>query len=116
MAGLMRPGTRSAVHGRALAGLLLLHLDRPRPFVHLPVWLCRLLAIMAASLLRRPPLTGSAIAGVVNDANLDPAEAMRDLGYAPLGVRAGFARCFPISAAHAAFSANASQLAKGTVR
>jgi NADH dehydrogenase len=100
---------------RELAELLLLHLDRPRPFVHLPLWLCRLLA-MTSGLLRRPLLTSSAIAGVVNDANLDPAEAMRDLGYAPLGVRAGFARCFPISAASAAFSSNASQLAKGTVR
>jgi NADH dehydrogenase len=101
---------------RQLAELLLLHLDRPRPFVHLPVWLCRLLAVMAARLLKRPPLTSSAIAGIVNDANLDPAEAMQDLGYAPLGVRAGFARCFPVGTARAALSLNASQLAKGTVR
>jgi NADH dehydrogenase len=101
---------------RELAELLLLHLDRPRPFVHLPVWLCRALAVLAAGLLSRPPLTSSAIAGVVNDANLDPTEAMQDLGYAPLGVRAGFARCFPITAAHAALSSNAGELAKGTVR
>jgi len=38
--------------------------------------------------MKEPPLTSSAIAGIVNDANLDPSEAMRDLGYAPLGVRA----------------------------
>jgi len=44
--------------------------------------------------MARPPLTLSAIAGVVNDADLDPALAMRELGYAPLGVRAGFERCF----------------------
>jgi NADH dehydrogenase len=44
----------------------------------------------------RPPLTTSAIAGVVNDANLDPSDACSDLGYRPLGVREGFARCFPV--------------------
>jgi NADH dehydrogenase len=48
--------------------------------------------------MKRPPLTSSAIAGVVNDANLDPAEAMRDLGYAPRGVRDGFRHCFPPAA------------------
>jgi NADH dehydrogenase len=46
--------------------------------------------------MSRPPLTSSAIAGIVNDANLDPSEAMRDLGYQPLGVREGFRRCFPL--------------------
>jgi hypothetical protein len=32
---------------------------------------------------------------MINDADLDPAEAIRDLGYQPRGVRAGFAQCFP---------------------
>ena len=78
-----------------LAQLLLAHHDRPRPFVHLPVPLCRALAWLLALLLRRPPLTQSAIAGVVNDADLDPSLAMQELGYRPLGVREGFQRCFP---------------------
>lgn len=82
---------------RELAELLLLHHDRPRPFLHLPVWLCRAAAAVLPALMARPPLTSSAIAGVVNDADLDPAEAMNDLGYAPLGVRAGFLRCFPLA-------------------
>jgi hypothetical protein len=42
--------------------------------------------------MAEPPLTLNAIAGVINDANLDPSDAMRDLGYNPIGVRAGFAR------------------------
>jgi hypothetical protein len=46
--------------------------------------------------MERPPLTSSAIAGVINDANLDPAQATLDLGYRPLGVVEGFRRCFPI--------------------
>lgn len=78
-----------------LAQLLLLHHDRPRPFLHLPVALCRGLARVAGQLSKRPPLTLSAIAGIVNDADLDPSQAMRDLGYQPLGVREGFSRCFP---------------------
>ncbi len=80
-----------------LSRLLLVHLDRPRPFVHVPVPLCRALAWLAALLMERPPLTPSAIAGVVNDADLDPSLAMRELGYHPLGVREGFRRCFPIA-------------------
>jgi len=58
------------------------------------VWACRAVAATLAVFMDRPPLTSSAIAGIVNDANLDPSEAMRDLGYAPLGVRAGFQHCF----------------------
>jgi NADH dehydrogenase len=87
-----------AISMRELADLLLLHHDRPRPFVHLPVWLCRALAASLARVMKCPPLTASAIAGIVNDANLDPSEAMRDLGYAPRGVRDGFRHCFPQAA------------------
>jgi nucleoside-diphosphate-sugar epimerase len=79
-----------------LARLLLAHCDRPRPIVPLPVPLCRALAWLAGLLMERPPLTQSAIAGVVNDADLDPSLAMHELGYHPLGVREGFQRCFPI--------------------
>lgn len=80
-----------------LARLLLAHHDRQRPFVPLPVSLCRALARLGALVMKRPPLTLSAIAGVVNDADLDPSLAMRELGYRPLGVRDGFRRCFPIA-------------------
>lgn len=77
-----------------LARLLLVHLDRPRPIARLPVPLCKALARTLRVTMSRPPLTESAIAGVINDANLDPADAIRDLGYRPLGVREGFRRCF----------------------
>jgi NADH dehydrogenase len=60
----------------------------------LPVALCRGIARVLARTMAEPPLTLSAIAGIVNDADLDPSEAMRDLGYRPIGVREGFARCF----------------------
>lgn len=105
-----------AISMRELAQLLLLHHDRPRPFLHLPVWFCRLLAALLALFMKRPPLTSSAIAGIVNDADLDPTQAMTDLGYAPLGVRAGFSRCFPTAAPAAALSPLVSQPAKGQAR
>jgi len=101
---------------RELAELLLLHHDRPRPIVPLPVWLCRALATVLPLFMSRPPLTSSAIAGIVNDADLDPTSAIIDLGYAPLGVRAGFRRCYPIAAEAAPPSLRASQLAKGQAR
>jgi hypothetical protein len=46
--------------------------------------------------MERPPLTPSAIAGIVNDADLDPTPATRELGYRPMSVREGLQRCFPI--------------------
>lgn len=84
---------------RDFAHLLLSHHAADRPFLHLPVALCKALAHVLARTLAEPPLTLSAIAGIVHDADLDPSEAMRDLGYRPIGVREGFARCFgPLTA------------------
>lgn len=80
---------------RDLASLLLEHLDRPRRLVPIPVTLCRALAFVLRLVQSRPALTSSAIAGIVNDADLDPSQAIADLGYRPLGVREGFQRCFP---------------------
>jgi NADH dehydrogenase len=77
-----------------LSRLLLASADRPRFFVHLPVWLCVALAYVLKALVARPPLTLSAIAGIVNDADLDPASAIRDLGYRPIGARDGIPRFF----------------------
>jgi nucleoside-diphosphate-sugar epimerase len=87
-----------AISMRDLAQLLLAHHELKRSFVHVPVPLCRALASLCALLMKRPPLTHSAIAGVVNDANLDPSLASDELGYRPLGVREGFRRCFPVAA------------------
>jgi nucleoside-diphosphate-sugar epimerase len=79
----------------ALARLMLEHHGGKKPFLHLPVPLCRAVAAGLGAVLDDPPLNHYTIAGMINDADLDPAEAMNDLGYRPLGVRAGFAQCFP---------------------
>jgi NADH dehydrogenase len=78
--------------------------------------MCRALAAVLPLFMRRPPLTASAIAGVVNDADLDPTSAMNDLGYAPLAVRAGFHRCYPLAAKAATSPLRARALAKGQAR
>jgi nucleoside-diphosphate-sugar epimerase len=78
-----------------LARLMLEHHGQKKRFLHLPVPLCRALAAGMSALLPDPPLNHYTIAGMINDADLDPTQAMHDLGYQPLGVRAGFARCFP---------------------
>jgi NADH dehydrogenase len=76
--------------------LLAVHGQR-RPFVPLPVPLCRALAFVLRHLMTRPPLTESAIAGIVNDADLDPTLAMRELGYRPIGLDEGLRRCFAVT-------------------
>jgi nucleoside-diphosphate-sugar epimerase len=81
-----------AISMNDFAHLLLRQHATDRLFVHLPVALCRVAAYGMRYAMAEPPLTLNAIAGVINDANLDPSDAMRDLGYKPIGVRAGFAR------------------------
>jgi nucleoside-diphosphate-sugar epimerase len=106
--GLARIAGNERAHGRTynfsggeaisiegLARLMLKHHGQHKRFVHLPVPLCRAVAAVLKPISSDPPLNQYTIAGMINDADLDPAEAMRDLGYRPLGVRDGFARCFP---------------------
>jgi NADH dehydrogenase len=81
-----------------LARLMLRHHGGERPFVSLPVSLCRALSRVLGAVMRRPPLNRYVIAGMINDADLNPGEATRDLGYRPLGIREGLARCFPNAA------------------
>jgi NADH dehydrogenase len=80
------------------ARLALEHHNSRKRFVPVPVALCRTIAFIWKLISRRPGLTSNAILGVVQDADLDPAEAIRDLGYQPMGVREGFRRCLPFHA------------------
>jgi len=78
------------------ARLALEHHGSRRRFVFIPVSWCLAIAFAWKWISRRPGLTKSAILGIIQDADLDPAEAIRDLGYRPMGVREGFRRCFSI--------------------
>lgn len=79
-----------------LARLMLKHQGLTRLFLPIPVPVCKALATIMEKTMRRPPLTWSAIAGIIQDANLDHASATEDLGYTPIGIRDGLQRCFPL--------------------
>ncbi len=79
-----------------LAKLMLRHQGVQKPFIPLPIWLCQLIEIIARQSMEKPPITWNAIAGVMQDANLDNSQAREDLGYNPIGVREGLQKCFPI--------------------
>ena len=81
---------------REMAKLMLRHKRAERPFVHLPLPLCKLLAAGMGATMKNPPLTWNAIAGVSQHANPDWSEVKADLGYNPIGFRAGLQKCFPI--------------------
>jgi hypothetical protein len=69
-------------------------LGERKPFLHVPVPLCRALAVALTFAMKEPPLTPYGVAGFTNHADLDCGEAVRDLGYRPRGVREGIASCF----------------------
>ena len=81
---------------RDFSRLCLTLLDKPhKPFVYLPVWLCRCIGWAMALFMKNPPLKWQVIAGIIQDANLDPSEAMRDIGYNPVKVIGYLHNCFP---------------------
>jgi len=78
------------------AKLCLVLMDKPgRRVLCLPVWFCKLLAFVMKQLMKDPPLKWSVIAGMIQDADLDPASAIKDLGYNPRGVEEFLPECFP---------------------
>jgi len=66
-----------------------------KPIVKLPVPLCMTLARILRFVMKDPPLKWQVIAGITQNANLDPVAAMRDLGYKPSGVTRKLPECFP---------------------
>jgi nucleoside-diphosphate-sugar epimerase len=81
---------------RDMAKLMLKHKRAERPFVHLPLPICKGLAAIASKTMKNPPLTWNAIAGVSQHANPDWSEVKADLGYHPIGFREGLQKCFPL--------------------
>jgi nucleoside-diphosphate-sugar epimerase len=79
-----------------MAKLMLKHQKISKPFVPVPISVCKAIAGVMAKTMKKPPLTWNAIAGVMQDANLDNTDAQRDLGYKPIGFREGMQKCFPI--------------------
>jgi nucleoside-diphosphate-sugar epimerase len=74
---------------RELAEILLERRGRRKPMLAVPAGVCSLAARLWGMLNRRPLLMEHTLAGLTQDADLDPSAAMHDLGYRPIGVRKG---------------------------
>ena len=65
-----------------------------KPIVFIPVWICTAAADFFAKRSKQPLLTRQTIAGFTENADLDPQDAIRDLGYAPKKVSDQLPLCF----------------------
>jgi nucleoside-diphosphate-sugar epimerase len=66
-----------------------------KPVIPLPIRLCRFIAWAMRLFMKDPPLKWQTIAGITQDADLDPRLAMADLGYSPEKVTERLPKCFP---------------------
>jgi NADH dehydrogenase len=74
---------------RELAELMLERRGLRKPMIAVPASLCRVMARIWGRLNHRPLLMEHTLAGLTQDADLDPSAAMHDLGFRPIGVREG---------------------------
>lgn len=66
-----------------------------RIMLRIPIPLCRIAAVLMERFMKTPVLSWNMIAGAVQDADIDPAEAMLDLGYNPVPFEQKIGHCFP---------------------
>jgi NADH dehydrogenase len=66
-----------------------------RKIVCVPVWLCKIIAGIMKLFMKKPLLKWQTIAGITQDANLDPQEAINDIDYNPVMVSNKLKECFP---------------------
>jgi NADH dehydrogenase len=85
-----------AISIRDMARLMLKHAGCSKPFLTIPIPVCRVIAFFSERLQSKPLLTWPAIAGVMQDADLDNCEARSDLGYDPITFQEGLQRSYPI--------------------
>ncbi len=85
-----------AISIRDMAKLMLKHVGQRKLFVTIPIPICKLVAFFAERFQKKPILTWNAIAGVMQDADLDNSEARADLDYRPVSFREGLQRAYPI--------------------
>jgi len=66
-----------------------------RIMVRIPVPFCSIAATFLGRFMREPFLTWNMIAGAIQHADIDPEEAIVDLGYHPAGIEQKIGDCFP---------------------
>jgi nucleoside-diphosphate-sugar epimerase len=86
-----------AIAIRDMAKLMLKHVGQEKPLITIPIPICRIIAFFAEKFQKRPILTWNAIAGVMQNANLDNSEAQTDLDYQPVSFREGLQKAYPIA-------------------
>ncbi len=79
---------------RDLARLMLKCEGISKPFIFLPLPVCRLAAFFMERTMKNPLLTRYAISRMEHEAASDNTEARADLGYDPFGVTEGLMRCY----------------------
>lgn len=79
-----------------LARLMLKHQGISKPFLPLPLPVCRFIASLMERFMSNPPLTGYAISRIEQDASPDNTSAREDLGFDPIGVTEGMNICYPL--------------------
>jgi nucleoside-diphosphate-sugar epimerase len=81
-----------SVTSRELAELMLERRGLRKPMISLPAPACAVAAHIWGTLNRQPLLMEHTVAGLTQDADLNPSLAMQDLGYKPIGVHEGMRR------------------------
>ncbi len=66
---------------------------REPALIPVPLWMCRIIAAVGEALLPAPPMTLDNVEGVTRAQPVDPAPAVRDLGFAPRRYAEGLAAC-----------------------
>jgi len=78
---------------RQMAEMLLVHMGRKKTIIPIPVFICRALALISRGMSvltgTEPLLTWQTISGIIQDADLNNAEAQTDLGFTPRGFSEG---------------------------
>lgn len=74
---------------------LLLSGSEDKLIVTIPEWLCIIAARLMKKYMKNPPLKWNMIAGVVQDADLDPSQTIIDLEYEPHDLVEQLRKCFP---------------------
>ena len=77
-----------------LARLLLKCHGISKPFIPVPIPICRFVAFLMEKTMKRPFLTKYAISRILQEAALDSSAAKQDLAYNPVGVREGLQKCY----------------------
>ncbi|MFW5960743.1 MAG: NAD-dependent epimerase/dehydratase family protein, partial [Chitinivibrionales bacterium] len=74
--------------------LILLNM-RKKKIIYIPVGICRIISYIMGMIRSEPPLRWQVVAGVIQDADLDPSAAIEETGFTESDVFRDLPKCFP---------------------